>query len=137
MRMIDSDRFIEWIQDLSTKGRILTVPDIRFICNELAKDTNVFGKWVSVKDRLPEKAGIYIIMHEPEQVRGFEGVLCVWFFRVRDGMDTPDMYGWEEPQGDCVELYLMDDENACPVCGTGAWVQYCPECGTKLTPRKG
>ena len=43
MRLIDADRLMEWIQDLSWKGRILTVPDLRFICNELAKDNNVPG----------------------------------------------------------------------------------------------
>lgn len=60
MRSIDADRLIEWIQDLSWNGRILTVPDIEFICNELAKDINVPNNgWISVKDRLPERPDGY------------------------------------------------------------------------------
>ena len=52
MRMIDGDRLLEWLRDLSERGRIITVPDIRFIVSELAKSV-----WISVEDRLPDAAG--------------------------------------------------------------------------------
>lgn len=56
--MIDGDRLIEWIHDLCLKGRMLTEPDIRFILNELSRNTNGFANgWISVKDRLPDAAG--------------------------------------------------------------------------------
>lgn len=49
-RLIDGDRLLEWLNDLDTRGRIITMPDIRFIVSELAN-----GSWISVRDRLPEK----------------------------------------------------------------------------------
>lgn len=50
-RMIDGDRLLKWFRDLSERGRIITVPDMRFIVSVLAKSV-----WISVKDRMPELA---------------------------------------------------------------------------------
>lgn len=51
MRMIDGDRLLEWLRDLSERGRIITEPDVRFIVSVLAKSV-----WISVEDELPELA---------------------------------------------------------------------------------
>lgn len=43
--------------------------------------------------------------------------------------------GWlmdEEPKGDVVELYQLEDEENCPVCGRILTYQNCPECGAEL-----
>ena len=43
--------------------------------------------------------------------------------------------GWgmdEEPKGDVVELYQLEDGDDCPVCGSILVYQNCPECGAEL-----
>ena len=38
MRTIDGDRLIEWLEDNEKRGRVLTLPDVRFIVGELARE---------------------------------------------------------------------------------------------------
>lgn len=40
MRMIDGDRLLEWVRDLDERGRIITMPDMRFIVSVLAKEAS-------------------------------------------------------------------------------------------------
>lgn len=43
--------------------------------------------------------------------------------------------GWldEEEKGDVIELYLIEDNEDCPICGKVTPIfQYCPECGASL-----
>ena len=61
-RLIDGDRLIEWLEDLDARGRFVTLPDIRFVVSELAKQHDIedagmepLPPWISVKDRLPEE----------------------------------------------------------------------------------
>ena len=37
MRLIDGDRLLEWLEDNEERGRMLNLPDIRFIVGELAE----------------------------------------------------------------------------------------------------
>ena len=41
MRLIDGDRLIEWLKENEAKGRVLNLPDIRFIVSELAKQREI------------------------------------------------------------------------------------------------
>lgn len=41
MRMIDGDRLMEWLEVNESNGRVLNLPDVRFIVSELAKQHDI------------------------------------------------------------------------------------------------
>lgn len=55
---------------------------------------------------------------------------------IRAGEETCEGTGWlmeDEPEGDVLELYRLDGEGRCPVCGEMApALEWCPECGANL-----
>lgn len=74
-------------------------------------------------------------LHEPEQVRAFDGMLALIAFRVNSERDlypySYEMHG--EPEGDSRTVYMLEDDTVCPICGKNRlFPQYCPECGTKI-----
>lgn len=52
MRLIDGDRLIEWLEENETKGRMLNLPDIRFIVSELAKQLEIEDAGAEPETRL-------------------------------------------------------------------------------------
>ena len=43
------------------------------------------------------------------------------------------LYGYEEPKGDALDLYPLENFGDCPVCGQMTPpFQYCPNCGAKM-----
>lgn len=65
MKLIDGDRLIEWLEANERNGRVLNLPDVRFIVTELAKDINVpTNGWISVKDRLPKNTNHVLALCE-------------------------------------------------------------------------
>ena len=69
--------------------------------------------------------------HENKQINSFDGKLVMFMFRVNGEADLYP-YGWEEQKGDIQDLLILEDESSCPICGRKMFIQYCPECGTKL-----
>ena len=68
MRLIDGDRLIEWLEDNEQRGRVLNLPDIRFIVAELAKQYAIEDagrepspRWISTGDRLPDESVEYLV----------------------------------------------------------------------------
>ena len=74
---------------------------------------------------------IFEFMHKREQLNAFEGCLVLITFRVNADRDLP--YMWEKPVGDAQQLYIIQDDTPCPICGKNTlFPQYCPECGTPV-----
>lgn len=69
--------------------------------------------------------------HERRQVLAFDGKIVMFMFRVNGDADLYP-FGFEEQKGDVQDLYILEDEEGCPICGQKMFVQYCPECGKKL-----
>ncbi len=67
---------------------------------------------------------------QPEIINAFgEGVLCVIAWRNR----TDTYQGVEyEQTGDAQAVWMLSDGSKC-FCGRELYMQYCPECGHKLT----
>ena len=63
MRMIDADALIEWIDENVSENTPYALVTKAVVISALKSKnvTQTVGGWISVKDRLPDKAGIYII----------------------------------------------------------------------------
>jgi len=50
------------------------------------------------------------------------------------GVRADGYQGWgEEPKGDMLELYKVDDWEACPICAaTFCGIEFCPHCGERI-----
>ncbi len=87
MRLIDADSFIQHLHEPMKYGYSL----IDHVKNEPTVPT--FGQWISVKDRLPEIEGDYLvrvlddsISHYTFEVYGwYKGIFIYW----TDGMELP------------------------------------------------
>lgn len=55
--------------------------------------------------------------------------------KVNESMCEGSGWDMEEPKGDVVELYQLEDGDDCPVCGSILVYQNCPECGAELRKR--
>ena len=69
--------------------------------------------------------------HDHKQINAFDGKIVMFMFRVNQDADLYP-YGYEDPKGDEKDLYILEDDVGCPICGGKMFVQYCPECGKKL-----
>jgi len=74
---------------------------------------------------------LLVFFHEHKQINAFDGKIVMFMFRVNGDADLYP-FGWEEQKGDVQDLYILEDEGNCPICGQQMFVQYCPECGKKL-----
>lgn len=73
-------------------------------------------------------------LHERDQLNVFDGDLAVIVFRVNSERDMyPYGWDWNKPEGDAQEVYMIGDEEFCPICGQNKlFPQYCPACGEKI-----
>lgn len=94
-------------------------------------DEDMRGKSVLVARKSRGKISINELQEEMSRDYRLEGAWVV-FVRAKE-----DSYqGWgdnEEPKGDVVSLYPINDDEDCPVCAvTFSGVDYCPHCGEKI-----
>lgn len=77
---------------------------------------------------------IFNFLHQPEQLRAFDGMLAVIMFRVSGDREEPfSLYGIDRDEGDDQAVMMVGDYNVCPLCGKNElYTQYCPDCGAKL-----
>ena len=71
-------------------------------------------------------------MNEREQRMDFgEGALCVIAWRIQSDTYTGWEMGFDKPEGDEAELFVLQDESEC-FCGRILHPQFCPACGYDL-----
>jgi hypothetical protein len=73
-------------------------------------------------------------MHNRDMLSQHEGDLVCWFFRVRSDRQPDYMSEFFEDPGDSQVLYIIGDQDQCPICGEVETL-YCPECGWPLVER--
>ena len=74
---------------------------------------------------------VWNFLQERSQLNAFgEESLAVILFRLRER----DSGYWDEgkDEGDAQSVYILSDGSKC-ICGREIFMQYCPECGAKLT----
>lgn len=77
-------------------------------------------------------------LHERDQLNVFDGDLAVIVFRVNSERDMCPFGEWNRPEGDAQDVYMIGDEEFCPICGQNKlFPQYCPSCGEKIKVPKG
>ena len=78
-------------------------------------------------------------LHERDQLNVFDGMLAVICFRVNSERDMFPYNLWDKPEGDAQDVYMIGDEELCPLCGKHTlFPQYCPACGEKIkVPKEG
>ena len=77
-------------------------------------------------------------INEQKQYNCFAGMLWVVMGRCMGEEYLYDGYADDDDPGDTLTIYLMGDDNRCPVCGElRKAVQYCPDCGRQLWGKEG
>lgn len=54
-------------------------------------------------------------------------------FKAREERGYQGWGGGEEPKGDALELYRVEDWETCPICAaTFSGIEFCPHCGERI-----
>lgn len=69
-------------------------------------------------------------IQEALREKHLEGLWCIQF---PVGEDTYDGWSLTEPVGDAVDVWSIEQDCGCPICGKLSPIKYwCPECGCKV-----